>query len=82
MGLASQPIAAASRARCKRLLVRGGELVRRAAGRRVRIGGQQALDGFDERRQRGFGVGGDGEIHFRVALEVLIIASWCRDRRH
>ena len=49
--------------------------LRRAPGRRaLAIVGEQALDGFDQRRQRGFGVGGDGQIDFGVALEVLVVA--------
>jgi len=35
---------------------------------------QKALDGFDQRRQRGFRVGGHGQVQFGVALEVLVIA--------
>ena len=49
--------------------------------RRASIGGDQPLAGFDQRRQRRFGVGRDRDVDLRIALEVLVVALRRQDRR-
>ena len=74
IGLASQPTAASSRCCCAPA---GGPLrrsSRRAPAERARRSEvDQLLHGFDQRRQRGFGIAGDDEIRFHVAAEILIV---------
>ena len=74
MGLASQAKAAASRERSSACWCAAGQLRAAILKRALAIVGEQALHRFDQRRQRRFGIGGDGEVHFREALEVLIVA--------
>ena len=52
-----------------------GEFRAACLERALAIGGDQALHGFDQRRQRRFGVGGDRQVDFGIALEVLIVAA-------
>ena len=73
MGLASQPTAASFAVALADALVGFGDLRAALCERALAIRGDQPLHCFDQRRQRGFGVAGDGEVDFDVAAEVLIV---------
>ena len=54
--------------------MRGGQLLAALLERPLAVGGDQALAGFNQIRQRRFGIRGDRDIDFGVALEILIVA--------
>ncbi len=54
--------------------MRFGELGAASLECALAVVGDQLLAGFNQRRQRRLGVGGNRKIDVRVALEILVIA--------
>ena len=73
-GLASQAYAASVRACSRACWCERGQLRPAILECPLAIGGHQALHRFDQRRQCRFRIGGDRQIDFLIALEVLVIA--------
>ena len=60
--------------------MRRGQLRAAIFEQALAIAGELALDGFDQRRQRRFGVGGDGQIDFGDSAGNPDSCSWYKDR--
>jgi hypothetical protein len=73
IGLASHASVASTRL-LEQVGVRLSELLAACVEHAPPIGRHRPLRPLDERRQRRFGIGGHRDVHFRIALEVLVVA--------